>query len=260
MPRMLLLILLALGTAAHAAPKLSVEGLQFVLTKADGTRLTSAQLVGAVLDVTDPDGNPATVRIDAVAPAADAVLVAGMPPVLLHSLSVRGSDGGWRSLCDADAQGRMTAFPVAGRWEKSGRYIRDPEKWFLTCTSGSQAKCVLWGYNPWDPRTEVALLYQACQNLVRAAYDGRGAAHTRNGTMIDIWDKLAIQTPDPKLGDEMKFEAGWGPDGAVCVARTRWPDLLPLSVLLASAPRLAANPCDEAEARRRGALLFTRVK
>ena len=90
--------------------------------------------------------------------------------------------------------------------------------------------------------------------------DGRGTAHTRNGTAIDIWDSLGIQTPDPTIGDAYRFEAGWAPGGAVCVARTRWHDLLPLDVLLASAPRLRAAPCDEAEARRRGAVLFTRIK
>ena len=56
------------------------------------------------------------------------------------------------------------------------------------------------------------------------------------------------------------FEAGWSPDGAVCVARTRWSNLLPLGTLLESAPKLAATPCDETEARRRGAISFNRSR
>jgi hypothetical protein len=44
------------------------------------------------------------------------------------------------------------------------------------------------------------------------------------------------------------------------VAHTRWPDLLPLKALLASAPALAAAPCDPEEARKRGALLFNRSR
>ncbi len=250
----LLAVLAAWPIAATAAARLTVEGERFVLTTADGRRLTSSELVGAVLDVDGPDGSPATIRIDAVTPAAERAAV------LLHALSIRDAGGAWVPLCDADAQGRKAAFPVAGRWEAGGRYIRDPAKWFLTCTSGSQAKCILWGYDPWDPRPLLAAMYEACQHVARADYDGRGTAHTRNGTAIDIWDSLAIQTPDPKIGDEYRFEAGWGPGGAVCVARTRWADLLPLDVLLASAPRLAAAPCDEAEARRRGAVIFTRIK
>ena len=72
---------------------------------------------------------------------------------------------------------------------------------------------------------------------------------------------LASAPPtDKKINVLRAFEAGWGPHGAVCVARTRWSELLPLSVLLASAPRLVARPCDEAEARRRGAVLFNRSK
>lgn len=56
------------------------------------------------------------------------------------------------------------------------------------------------------------------------------------------------------------FEAGWGLDGAVCVAHTRWEDLLATKALLKLRPELAAAPCDETEARRRGALLFNRSR
>jgi hypothetical protein len=91
--------------------------------------------------------------------------------------------------------------------------------------------------------------------MVRADYDGSGDAHTRNGTLIEIWDDLRIQTKEtpPSLG--LTFEAGWGPNGAVCVARTRYADLLSLNALLNGNPRLG-GACDETSARRRGALIF----
>ena len=142
----LALAALALGGApARAAASLTVEGTQFVLTTDAGKRLMSPALVGAVLDMDDPDGVPVTVRIDRVIAAAD------RPATLLHYLSVKRPDGSFAPMCPPDAYGRAAAFPIAGRWDAQGHYVRDPAKWFLSCTLGSQAKCILWGYDPWTP-------------------------------------------------------------------------------------------------------------
>jgi hypothetical protein len=184
--------------------------------------------------------------------------------VLLHTFSVRDRrTKAWQPLCQPDASGRRAGFPVAGRWSAKGRFIKDPDAWFVACTSGSQGKCILWGYDPWraGPGGEdLAPYYEACQHLVRADYDGKGAAHTREGTEIDIWDIAGVQKPDTLGNPGFRFEAGWAAAGAVCVARTRWPDVLSLKDLLNKAPRLAAKPCDPEEARRRGALLFNRSR
>ncbi len=253
--RLAALILTALAAPVSAA-KLTVEGTEFVLTDA-GTRLTSAQLAGATFEMDGPDGIPLTVRIDAVTPAKE------RPKTLLHTLSVLQADGSFAAMCEADASGRQAGFPVAGAFDAQGRYTRPPGKWFLTCTSGSQAKCILWGYDPATPGPrgeDLGPFYQACQNLVRAAYAGDGAAHTRDGTAIDLWDVAGIQIPDTVNDPGFAFEAGWGTGGAVCVAHTRIPEVLALDSLLASAPKLRAAPCDEAEARRRGAIIFNRSK
>jgi len=244
--------------AAFAAPpaaaraSLRVEREQFVLTMPDGKRLTSADLVGAQLETEQGQ----TIRIDAVTPSKERA------DVLLHAFSVLSPDTkSWSPACDKDAYGRAAGFPVAGRWDARGRYVKDPNHWFLTCTSGSQGKCILWGYDPWrkGPHGEdLAQYYQTCQFTVRANYDGKGEAHTKNGTSIDVFDIVGIQSSDSLKDARYVFEAGWGPGSAVCVARTRSPELLPLATLLKSAPGLA-GACDEAQARRRGALIFTRV-
>ena len=249
-----IVMLLACARADAAEPTaaaLRVENGRFVLMLPDGRRLTSTDLVGAELQTQDAQ----TIRIDAVAPARD------RPSVLLHNFSIKDAVGNWTPACDADAYGRRAGFPVAGRWDAHGRYVRDPAKWFLTCTSGAQGKCILWGYDPWGhgPHGEdLAPFYQTCQFTVRANYDGKGDAHTKNGTSVDVSDILGIEKSDSLSNSRYAFEAGWGPDGAVCVARTRWPDLLSLRTLLATARRLGGR-CDEAAARRRGALIFTRV-
>ena len=241
------------ASSASAAPaSLRVEGEVFVLTLPGGHRLTSTDLIGAELETQDGQ----TIRIDAVTPARE------RPKVLLHSFSVLDpATRTWTPLCDADAYGRRAGMPVAGRWDADGRFVKDPDKWFLACSGGSRAKCVLWGYDPWGrgPHGEdLAAFYQTCQFTVRANYDGQGEAHTRNGTTVDVSDVLGIETSDTLKDNRFIFEAGWGPTGAVCVARTRWPELLSLQALLKASPRLG-GPCDEAEARRRGALIFTRV-
>jgi hypothetical protein len=91
--------------------------------------------------------------------------------------------------------------------------------------------------------------------MVRADYDGSGLSYTKNGTIIDIFDDLGIEKPDSLDDPAFHFEAGWSPDGAVCVARTRWSDLLSLDDLVKRAPRLA-GPCSQEIARAKGAILF----
>ena len=253
----LIALLLALLPAPLFAASLAVDRTVWVLTTDDGRRLDSPQLVGAIFDAVDPDGSPATLRIDAVTPSKE------RPEILLHTLSAKAADGSFQPVCDADAYGRRAGFPVAGSIDAQGRYTRPPGKWYLTCTSGAQGKCILWGYDPGTPGPggrDLAPYYQACMHMVRGDYDGSETAHTKNGTTIDMWDDVGVQTNASKSDPAFAFEAGWGPDGAVCVARTRWADLLPVEALLASAPRLRAAPCNEAEARRRGALIFNRSK
>jgi ADYC domain len=54
---------------------------------------------------------------------------------------------------------------------------------------------------------------------------GDGRAHTREGTQIDVYDRLGIQKREPAA--DMVFEAGWSPHGAVyySTARRSIPDL-----------------------------------
>ena len=77
--------------------------------------------------------------------------------------------------------------------------------------------------------------------------------------MIDLWDDLGIKTSDRRARSTYSFEAGWGPGGAVCVARTRIPANITLDRLKDYCPRLAAaSHCDEVSARAAGAILFNR--
>jgi hypothetical protein len=97
--------------------------------------------------------------------------------------------------------------------------------------------------------------------MVRGDYCGDGMAHTKDGTSIDIYDDLGIQTVGAADDARFVFEAGWTPAGAACVAHTRWTDLLTLEELARTCPRLKQAPaCTEARARSLGAHLFNRSR
>ena len=92
------------------------------------------------------------------------------------------------------------------------------------------AKCVKWGYNPQRSKQEcdgaghckqqqLDDWHAACSRLVTADYCGDGVPHTRNGTSIDIYDNLNIQT---RAGTLRGLEADWSTDGARCIRQTRW--------------------------------------
>jgi hypothetical protein len=93
--------------------------------------------------------------------------------------------------------------------------------------------------------------------MVRADYCGDGSSWTRDGIRIDLYDRLGIQVPDRSLG--MLFEAAWGPQGAICVSRTRLQTLLSVPELLSRCRqkiKLAPDACtDEATENRHDALL-----
>jgi ADYC domain len=66
---------------------------------------------------------------------------------------------------------------------------------------------------------------------------------TRNGTPIDLFDRIGIQADEPAPG--MTLEAAWGPDGAVCVNHTRLPEVLTTKAVTAMCPARVAQRCDE---------------
>jgi hypothetical protein len=175
--------------ASYGEASLTVVNSAFRLQTDDARAMTSRDLVGASFEIVD-HGRPSRLRIDAVAPAAE------RRDVLLHILSrLDARTGTAQPYCAPDAQGRRAAIAVAGRWDR-GRFVKDAGAWFLACTSGARGKCLLWGYDPWrkGPHGEdLAPYYAACIRMVRADYAGRGATHTRDGTLIEVWDAAGIR-------------------------------------------------------------------
>ena len=131
----------------------------------------------------------------------------------------------WHNLCQPDANNLAKAMLLSGEWNETGTHI-DNDRVTVACTSGVLAKCVRWGYKPWQTVQGVSLrdYHQTCTRMARADYCGNGISHTKDGTQIDIYDRLGIQQPEPQDNQEIVFEAAWGVNGAVLLARTRYPE------------------------------------
>lgn len=239
------------STGAEPAPSsLTVEGSAFVLRMADGRVLRGTELAGATIYL--------AVGANAAAPLKLASIVADdeYPDTLRHDFQTSDGQGGWKPACEPDAYGERWGFPVVLPEGHPGR--ENPIT--LTCASSAVGKCARFGYRPWaqGPQGEDLMpLHAACVRMVRADYFGDGEAYTKNGTTIDTYDDLGIQTRGLADDASYVFEAGWTGQGAVCVNHTRWSDLLSQEQLLAQRSSLAAIPvCDEASARVLGARLF----
>ena len=221
-------------------PSFTVTGARFDCEQTSdmglrGTELTGtlpsrvvggADFVGSALRFVDSSGVTGEVAVTQV----DVDPSDSTGETMLYTLvTYDASTGTVKNICSPDPDGRAAAIPLRGRWDASGAYVNDSSISF-NCTSGVIAKCVRWGYHPWQTvqGQSLAPYHQACTRMARADYCGDGVTHTQEGTLIDMYDNLGKFTPDFGL---TLFEASWTPDGAYCVARDRW---LIVSKLLSS--------------------------
>jgi len=172
--------------------------------------LNGAALVGLVLPLVGDDGAIAWARI------TSARVDEKWRDVYLYTLDLDGANP-----CGPGIAGTF----VPGVWNESGARqdrmalggaVVDTT---YSCTTGALAKCELLGYRPWTAGPDQ---HQACTRMIRADYCGDGTAHTENGTTIDVFDVEGVQRPTN--GDGLSFEAGWGPQGAICVSEPRYRD------------------------------------
>lgn len=236
--------------AAQPVPtRVEVEGPMFKVTLSDGRVLKSSDLIGMVLTIRDDGGAVRRVKLAGVSDDPGD----RSRTIKLHDFQVEVAPGEWRAYCQKwTSDGTQAGIPMAtagGGFE-------------LVCTAGSKVKCVRFGYAPWATGPDgqsLRPLWEACNRMVRADYGGDGKAYTLDGQTIDMYDPLKIQTPDMLAGQG--FEAGWGPDGAVCVNHARVKQNVSLEALEAKYPRLKGRTgaiCTEQFARAHGAILFNR--
>lgn len=216
----------------------TVAGTRFIIALDSGATLAQKDLVGAVLTL-NSRGSRYRLRIDATEPDPEDP----SSDIQLYSLSIEDPQTGhWRNACRPDAAGRRFGFPLAGIWTADGRHLHSDTEFSITCLAGAEAKCVRLGYKPWAKSRDGTPLWdyhQACTRLLRSDYCGNGHSRTRDGTLVDIYDRIGIQSDDPAAG--MSFEAAWGPNGAICVRRPRFTDLTSLARIARQCPALAGR-------------------
>jgi hypothetical protein len=246
------------------ARSVEVVGNTFRVSYSDGRVIAGSNLEGAVLALSAP-GDPKLlrIRIDSVERAPED------SDIFLHRITVLASQPGEENhdLCDPDAQGQRWAFPLKGQWNADGRRLSEKGLTLACAAGGAIGKCVRWGYKPWTSSPSgkaLAPYHAACVNMVRANYCGdRGT--TRDGMTIDYWDNAGVNLAEEDKARELglRFEAAWGPQGAVCVAHTRVPENMTMTQLARSCPSLRhLGPRCTAEAAEKGrygkALIFNR--
>jgi hypothetical protein len=264
------LLALSLIEGAGAAVRIDtveVDGTAFRIGLSNGQMLQGVALEGATLRIVLA-GDPATRSIRIREIIQDPTDPDG--EVLLYRISVVDPvTGALDELCEPDARGERWAFPLKGQWDANGRRTSD-QGFTLTCSAGAQGKCVRFGYKPWKKTpdgTPLADYHQACVRLVRADYCGDQGT-TRDGMLIDIYDRVGIQRPADDAEEQgLRFEAAWNPEGAVCVAHTRVPANMTLADLGEVCPRLRGRlgdrkcTADAAASGRLGlVLLFNRSR
>jgi hypothetical protein len=195
----------------------NVQGSQLV-GSLDGRALSPAEFVGAALLIRDSNGRASEIAVTRVETDSED----GTGETWLYTLAALDASGeSVHNLCQPDAAGRSVAVALKGRWDATGQVVQDGSISFH-CTSGAIAKCVRWGYRPWQSFAGKPLAehHQACTRMARADYCGDGETHTREGTGIDFYDSLGLRISEPSLG--LGFEATWSTQGAWCIARERW--------------------------------------
>ena len=142
----------------------------------------------------------------------------------LYTVFYQTKNQTWQNYCRGTNHFAAKAIALRGTWDRKGTYQGNENQITFSCLSGALAKCVRLGYKPWQTVKGRSLqdYHQACIRMIRADYCGDGTAHTRDGTQIDIYDRLGIQKRNVVSG--MSFEAAWGSDGAQSIRRTRYPE------------------------------------
>ena len=86
------------------------------------------------------------------------------------------------------------SWKVQSHWPKASASYGDSLQ--IMCSAGVVAKCMRWGYSPYGDHDQAGDRFNACLRMARADYCGDGVATTRDGTSINVFDTLGIQTRD----------------------------------------------------------------
>lgn len=196
---------------------------QLVAIGSDGSLSPASSVADLQLEAPQADGSTVLLRIDSEQQDAAS-------GVYVYAVSHQDSKGKWQPACGKTGNDPILAVPMLGSYDlDSGSFTPSQDQLMFGCNDGALGKCALWGYRPWEEKTEcqgsvckqqsMQPWHHACTRLVRADYCGDGVPHTRNGTSINVWDNMGVQAP---ASTDWDMEAEWTTDGARCIRHTRW--------------------------------------
>lgn len=174
-----------------------------------GPPLSNASVVGSTWTGTTTSGTTVKLRIDG------AVSGTGTNADLWFYKVSYQTTSGWSPLCGLDGSGvAIQALTVAGVWTATttdaAYYTSSSTKFTFACRARTIAKCVELGYKTFKGRTNQMT---SCVRLLRGDYCGTGVAYTVDGTTVNLYDNIGVQTDTQAWYPE----AEWTPAGARCV-------------------------------------------
>jgi hypothetical protein len=182
----------------------NLNGTSFNGVNLNGVNLNGTDFIGATFEGQLSNGDTIQLHVDDI----DA-LAAPNDDVLAYKISIV-ADGGAVPLCGLDTDGTpLRALPMHGAWNTTTGAYSDTGQISLACRKAAIAKCVEFGYKPWQGYDQEHL---SCVRMVRADYCGDGTTYTTNGTPINLYDHLGIQADT----ESWPVDGEWSPDGAVC--------------------------------------------
>lgn len=201
------------------------EKVQLGTVQVDGTQLRGIEEKGTVLGAVAADGGRVQLAV------CGGETSAKDPELRWYHLQYWDDvSQSWENPCvGSDNVPVPRALALRDVWDGTGARHASTTLFTFACENGVVAKCVGWGYKPWGQRNGKSLAdyHQACTRMARADYCGNGKSHTKDGTGIDMYDDLGIQTRMTKAvggvdPSKMSFEAAWTTDGAYCLDRARY--------------------------------------
>ncbi len=234
-----------------------VSGTELQVIGSDGEVLAGRDLIGAVVSFSDGVGGTLPLRIDGIRP--DPSDQTG--ELLLYRFLQESATGDWQSYCPETHDGLPVGFPVKGSWGPDGSYRPSSEEISLICANSAVGKCLRLGYKPWSDGPDGKPLrdyHQACTRAIRADYCGDGQPRTRNGTAIQLEDRLGLRASRPS--SDRAFEALWSTEGALCLQQPRLGGGAALEEIFAACPRLrdeAGGSCHADDLKSRPGALFS---
>ncbi len=228
--KFLLLCLLVLpAQPAFSQPKLFIEQGMLSIESGAGRVFAKHEVKGAELVISG-----ARLRIDDVIEKTSAT---GQNLFFYQLSSFNQASKSWQPFCQRDPQGQQLALLYHGNVDAVKGY-QAVSQISITCSAGVIAKCINWGYSPYADHPKAAALFNTCLRMARADYCGTGESYTRDGTLLNIYDRFGIQKSEPESEKEgLVFEAAWNENGALCVHHPRIQENIDIENLIKACPK-----------------------